>query len=963
MYSKLRELKALIRGNLLLKDADRMLYSTDASIYQQLPLAIVTPRDREDCLHILKFARENKLALIPRAGGTSLAGQVVGEALVVDVSRYLTKIIEVDPEQQTALVEPGVIIESLNSRIKSLGLKFAPDPSTLNRCTVAGVMGNNAWGAHAPVYGSTRDHIVEAELALLSGDLVQTQPLDKNGLNEKLRLTNKEGEIYRCIHAILKQHKALIIERYPDKHQLICNAGYALHELVEMIPHNPRGSPFNLSALLCGSEGTLGLITKARVKLVPLPKHSVIIGAHYHHLDDALHSVGIALKHQAAAVELLDDYLLRLTKQNPEQTHNRFWISGDPAAVLLIELYGNSPGELAERAQHLIGEFRSQSLGYTYSIVEGDKIQQVWSMRRAALGLLMGLPGHRKAASFIEDSAVAVTHLPQFVRQVRSLMEQTATPCVYYGSVSMGLIHIRPLLDLHNSRDRQTMIMLANEVASLLKQYHGTMSAKHGDGIVRSPYIETFFGNTIVQSLHEIKKCFDPDELLNPHKIIHPGPIDRHLRYQPTALSNRAMGFDWGAGGIAAAAEQCNGAAACRKLAGTGTMCPSYMATLDEQHSTRGRANTFRQVLQQNVEFTTQSLNLLKDSLKYCLSCKACHSECPANVDMAKLKAEFLFQYHKKNGVSKRVKLLSLLDSLSLMGSRAPALSNAIFKLPLTKRAMGFTPNRPLPVITNTRFSRWFATHIPHANAGNTGSILILNELFSEYYDDSLGRSVVELLERWGYKVSLSPCFASPRLSISLGLLNQASARLNAVLDWLGKYSTEHSYIIGLEPSELLTYRDEAKSLLSQVSAIDTLEKLQLKMLLFEEFVCQNKSMFAAKTKFNNEASHVALHIHCHQKALSGAGKCMDALGIIPRIELEVIPSGCCGMAGYFGYEKQNFDLSAQIAELILLPFIRKLPSTTKIVATGASCRQQISHFLKIKAWHPAQIIRQQLAD
>lgn len=963
MESKFRELKNHLQGDVLLQEADRILYSTDASIYQQLPLAIVKPRNRDDCLKVLEFAQAHKIALIPRAGGTSLAGQVVGEAIIVDVSRYMTNIIAVDEAQHTAVVEPGVIIESLNNRVKPLGLKFAPDPSTLNRCTISGVMGNNAWGAHAPVYGSTRDHVLEVEVALLNGEIIQAQALDTNAFNEKLCVGGKEGEIYRCLHSILTQHQTVIADRFPKKQELICNAGYALHELAAMAPFEPLGPAFNLASLLCGSEGTLGLVTKAKVKLMPLPKHSIVIGAHYQDIDEALQSVAIALKHQAVAVELLDDYLLKLTKQNPEQARNRFWISGDPNAVLLIELYGDTKNELVDQAQQLIDELKSANLSDTFSLIEGSGVQQVWSMRRAALGLLMGIPGNRKAASFIEDSAVPVKHLPQFVRQVRSLMEQYATQCVYYGSVSMGLIHLRPLLDLHHASDRKTMSSLADEVAQLLKRYNGTMSAKHGDGIVRSPYLETFFGKTVLQDAQDIKHCFDPDNLLNPYKIVHPGPVDQHLRYQTTELSNSVTGFDWGPGGLMAAAEQCNGAAACRKLAGTGTMCPSYMATLEEQHSTRGRANTFRQVLQEQKGFNYQSLALLKDSLKFCLSCKACRSECPANVDMAKLKAEYLFQTHKLNGLSQRTKALSQLETLSRMGSLFPTISNSVARLSLTKHVIGFTPKRPLPSLASLRFSQWFATHTPHPDTGTAGNVTVLNDVFSEYYDETLGRCAVELLERWGFSVRLSPNFASLRLSISLGLLDQARIRLIKVLEWMRQQPQENSYIIGLEPSELLTYKDEAMALLTRSEDRDSLQALQPRMVLFDEFVSEHKSMLTDKILFKDQATDIAVHIHCHQKSLSNSDRCLDALQLIPQVNIQTIPSGCCGMAGFFGYEKQNYALSASIAELVLLPYIRNLPATTQIVATGASCRQQIYDFLKVKAFHPAQLLHQQLAD
>jgi FAD/FMN-containing dehydrogenase/Fe-S oxidoreductase len=961
--AKLLELNQNLKGEISGAETDRLLYSTDASIYQRQPLAVARPANRDDCWRILEFARQHQIALIPRAAGTSLAGQVVGEAIIVDVSRHMTHIITVDTERQTAWVEPGVILERLNQHVQPMGLKFAPDPSTLNRCTVSGVIGNNAWGAHAPVYGSTRNHILEIELLLPNGDILHTQPLDDKAFANKLKLSNCEGDIYRCINAVMQQHRPLIQARFPNKNDVICNAGYALHELAAMRPWNPHGPEFNLSALICGSEGTLGLITQAKVKLISSPKHSTVIGVHFHSIDEALRAVVLALRHGACAAELLDEYLLNLTLHNPEQTKNRFWVQGKPNAILLIEIYGKTKDEISDRTQQLINDFKSQQFGYAYSVIENEKVPQVWSMRRAALGLLMGMQGAKKAVSFIEDSAVPVRHLPEFVRQVRSLMQHHGTPCVYYGSVSMGLIHLRPLLNLNQNQDRQTFKTLADEVAQLLMHFNGTMSAKHGDGIVRSPYIETFFGSDIVQCFETIKSSFDPNGILNPHKIVHPEPIDRNLRFLATTINNLSTGFDWAPEGLLAAVEQCNGAGACRKLAGNDTMCPSYMATGEELHSTRGRANTLRQALQQHQGFNQNALAVIHNALQYCLSCKGCRLECPANVDMAKLKAECLHQTHKLNGTPLRTTILSHLHTISRIGSRLPDLSNRIARLPGVHSLLGFSSKRQLPKLATKRFSQWFNTHTAHKNAGLAGHIVLLNDLFTDYYDETLGRSAVEMLERWGFNITVSPCFASPRLSISLGLLDQAQARMTVALDWLQTQVNENTHIIGLEPSELLTYRDEARVLPLSVAQRAFLDKHQHQFMLFDEFVSNHRQSFPTDITYKTQPLDIALHVHCHQKSLSNTEHCVTALHIIPHANIQRIPSGCCGMAGFFGYEKQNHELSHQIGELVLLPFIRKLPPQTKIVATGASCRQQIQDFLHIKAYHPAEILYQQLAD
>lgn len=940
--------------------ASRILYSTDASIYQQLPLAVVKPLNNQDCIQVMQFAHRHKIPVIPRAGGTSLAGQVVGEAIIIDVSRYMTRFLSINEDEQTAEVEAGVIIESLNQRVKQKGLKFAPDPSTLNRCTISGVIGNNAWGAHAPIYGSTRDHIIESEIILSNGEVITTKPLSKTEFDAKLKMPSIEGKIYRLLDDTIKQHGKLILDRYPDKKEIICNAGYALHEIVTMQPWNTTGPKFNLTALLCGSEGTLGLATKAKVKLCSSPQYSMMVGVHFNSIEQALLSVPIALEHQACAVELLDDYLLTLTKHNKEQSQNRFWIKGDPKSVLVIEFYGEHVNTIKEQCNNLIQALKAQNLGYEYTVVNEDKVQQVWSLRRAALGLLMGMLGRKKAVSFIEDSAVPVKHLADFVNKVQILMYQHKTECVYYGSVSKGLIHLRPLLDLHQKKERDLFSVLAQKIASLLMDYGGTISAKHGDGIVRSAFIEKFFGQDIVHCQEQIKFAFDPHNLLNPGKIVHPGPTDRNLRYQDDDIKVSSTGFHWHPDGIFNAAEKCNGAGACRKIAGSGTMCPSYMATGEELHCTRGRANTIRQALQENNGFNKASLQVINDSLKICLSCKGCRSECPANVDMAKLKAESLHQTRKISGLSYRTKILSMMENISRVSSHMPRAVNTIIRLPFINQLLGFSPKRKLPRFAAKPFSTWFENHTPKPNAGTLGKIVLLNDLFIQYYEMDLGRCTVELLELCGYEIILAPCFGSARLDISLGLLDRARHKLQHAIDWLSNNTEDAKNIIGIEPSELLSYRDEAPDLVSS-SQQNKLEALQGKILLFEEFISENQSQMSHSIVFKNDPINIALHAHCHQKSLSDMEACINALRTIPQVNIQTIPSGCCGMAGFFGYEKQNYQLSKSIGELVLFPAIRNLPDDTKIVATGASCRQQIGDFLQRRAYHPVEIIHQMI--
>ncbi|MEJ2180876.1 MAG: FAD-linked oxidase C-terminal domain-containing protein [Gammaproteobacteria bacterium] len=736
--------------------------------------------------------------------------------------------------------------------------------------------------------------------------------------------------------------------------------GYPLHILADSQPWNPQGEPFNLAKFLCGTEGTLSLITEATVKLVPLARYRHMVCVHFDSLEQALHAVSIAVSLQASAAELLDQHILSLTKSNLEQQRNRKWIEGNPEAILLVEFCGDNAEELADKANTLIEQLKSSSLGYHYPQLINEQTGKAWAIRRAGLGLLMGTRISRKPVTFIEDSAVAVSKLPEFVEEFKTILKAHDAKSVFYGSVSTGLIHLRPILDLKLHREKCKLIAIANETADLLHKLHGTMSAKHGDGIIRSHYIKKLLGDTVYQLITQSKQQFDPDNIFNPHKIVDSLPIDRDLRTDSSKADTQSQTYlDWTrSNGIIAAIENCHGAGTCRKPAGNGVMCPSYMATLEEQHSTRGRANVIRQTVQQyGFEQGIAHYNV-KDVLKWCLSCKGCRSECPANVDMTRLKIEHMQQYIKTHGTPLRAHAIRHYELLSKFGSRFPGVTNLFLNSHFFRSLLAYDARRKMPTIQEQTLSNWFENHTAHKNSGTQGEVVLLNNVFFEYYDVKVAIAAIEFLEYCGYKIELSPCFPSLRTVLSQGLIDTAKTRLTDLIDYLHPRAIYNTPIIGLEPSELLTLRDDAECIVLDGQK-SKLKVVQRSAILFEEFISMERYKIES-LNLDWKAGHVTilLHGHCHQKSLTGLDSCRDALSIIPESGVEMIPAGCCGMAGSFGYEKETYAISQKVANLILFPTIRRASKDTTIVATGTSCRQQIRGNMDIEPLHPAEVIR-----
>lgn len=957
------ELAAQIDGEVHADPVTRMLYAVDASPYQELPLAAVRPRHRDDCAAIVRFAAKHQIPLIPRAAGTSLAGQCVGKGLVIDMSRHMTEILEIDAERRRVRVQPGVILEDLNGVLKPYSLLFGPDTSTANRCMIGGMIGNNAAGVYSIRYGTTREHVLEIEAILADGSTARFAALDDAALQAKLRLDSLEGRTYREVFDAIDAHRTLILERYPAPDVVRRNTGYPLDALARGQPWVADGPRFNLAPFLCGAEGTLALITEATLNLVPRPKTQLLLCAHFDTLDSAMRATQVAVTHQPAAVELIDRCLLEPTRSHLGQEHNRFWIKGDPAAVLIIEFCGDELVDLEERACTLIADYQRHQLGYAFPLVRPPRLDQIWDLRRAGLGLLMGVPGDVKAVTVIEDSAVAVAVLPDYVRRVQDLMAKYGTRCVYYGHASVGLLHLRPELNLKQPEDREKFKGIAREIADLVAEFGGSLSGEHGDGRVRGPFVTRMLGAEVYALLGHIKAAFDPKGLFNPHKIIDALPIDQDLRVKANHADIPTF-FDWSADrGLLRAAEKCNGAGVCRKRAGRGTMCPSYRATLEERHTTRGRANVFRQVLQRPDPSEGLTSEELREVLDLCLSCKACKSECPATVDMARMKAEFLQHYHDRHGLPLRARVLSEFGRLNRIAALFPDTATRLINRPWCKRLLGIHEQRRIPAIAHQTLSRWYRQREPPRIDGGQGEVLLFNDLFTEYQEPQIGIAAVEFLERAGLRIGLTQGIESGRIQISQGLLRQAKRRLDQAIERLYPHAVEGKLILGLEPSEILTFRDEAPDLVTS-RLREQARAVASQTRLFEEFVVEEAR--AGKLKalaFRTDPCRILVHGHCHQKALVGIQPLLDTLAILPNADIQAIPSGCCGMAGSFGYEREHYELAMQIGELVLFPAIRGSGPEMIIVAPGTSCRHQIRDGTGRPALHPAEVLRRRLCD
>jgi FAD/FMN-containing dehydrogenase/Fe-S oxidoreductase len=962
-------LKKELEGDFFTDETTRKLYATDASAYREIPLAVAIPKTENDLVKLIRFADKHKTSIIPRTAGTSLAGQVVGAGIVVDVSKHFSEIIEVNTQEQWALVQPGIVRDDLNHHLKQYGYYFAPETSTANRAMIGGMIGNNSCGSNSVVYGSTREHLLEVQAILADGNKAWFGPLHPSDFQKRISNTEHtlENALYKHVHAILSDRKNVeeIEKEFPKRSIQRRNTGYAIDMLARMQPFNAAGEPFNFCSLIAGSEGTLAFVTAAKIKLTPLePPHKKLVCIHCTSIDESLRANLVALNHNPSAVELMDNYVFEATKRNIGQIENRFFIEGDPQAILVAELTRNSEEKVAAAAAALIEDLKKQGLGYSYPVVSGDGIKKVWNLRKAGLGLLSNIPGDEKPVPVIEDTAVDVNDLPAYIADFGEILKKHGLYSVHYAHAGSGELHLRPIIDLKTTEGVKLFRTIAEEIATLVKKYDGSLSGEHGDGRLRGEFIPQMIGEHNYKLIKDLKKVWDPNNIFNPGKIVDTPPMDTFLRFekdQGTREFETILDFSDNRG-ILRTAEQCNGSGDCRKteLSG-GTMCPSYMATRSEKDTTRARANILREMISRSDKANPFAHDEIKEVMDLCLSCKGCKSECPSNVDMGKLKQEWQYQYYKEKGVPFRTRLIGNFALGMKLASLVPWGYNLVFNNKIlgsaAKSIIGFAPNRSMPHISKTTWKKWFTKQFKPTVKNPVKAVYLFIDELLNYNEAEIGITTVKLLDRLGYEIRFLNHFESGRSFLSKGLLEEARTLAKKNVALFKGHITHETPLIGVEPSAILTFRDEYPDLLRGEEKEAAL-KISHHTLMIEEFL--SKELDAGRidvNAFKAQGSLIKLHGHCQQKALSTLTHVKKILTQMGNNQVHLIPSGCCGMAGSFGYEKEHYNISMQIGELVLFPTVRKQPEDVLIAAPGTSCRHQIKDGTGRKALHPVEIL------
>ncbi|MFQ5860580.1 MAG: FAD-binding and (Fe-S)-binding domain-containing protein [Dehalococcoidia bacterium] len=947
-----RELQRRVNGEVRFDRVSRVLYSTDASIYQIEPVGVVVPRNKEDVQAVVEVASRAGIAVLPRGGGTSLSGQTVNRAIVLDFSKYLHRILEVNLEERWARVEPGVVLQQLNLAAGKHGLHFPPDPTTANRACVGGSIGNNSCGSHSIRFGKTIDHVRELEVVLADATRTVFHPLESPTLEAKLALENLEGRVYREVRRIAEENREDIAARFPKIMRRV--GGYNLDQFV-------GDGPMDLTRMVVGSEGTLCVVTEAKVNLEPQATMKGLAVLHHRSLIEAMEATVRILEHQPAAVELVDKFLLDRCRESMGFARRMSFVEGDPAALLLVEFWSESEAELKAKLDRLREDILGQNLASAcLSVTDGEAQANVWAVRSAGLGLLMSTRGDVKPLPFVEDTAVSPEKLPDYIRRFDEVVREHGTTAAYYGHASVGCLHIRPLVNLKTEEGMQHMVSIATGISELVLEFGGAMSGEHGDGIVRGVWNEKMFGPQLYQAFQEVKRAFDPQGIMNPGKIVDCPPMTENLRYGPRyhALEPETY-LDFPVdGGYAQAVEQCNGMGACRKMT-EGTMCPSYMVTREEEHSTRGRANLLRAALSGALPPEELAGQRIYEALDLCLECKGCKGECPATVDMAKLKYEFLARYYQEHRVPLRARLFAYINALSRLGCRFAPVSNWATRLPLTRlllhRLLGIHRDRRLPPFARPTFPAWFQRHRPSSD-GRRGPVVLFNDTFMNYNYPSVGKAAVRLLERAGFRVILANSQCCARPMISKGFLEMAKVNARFNVDLLYPFAVQGIPIVGCEPSCLLTLRDEYPGLLRDEPS----KTVAGQSYLIDEFLAALHERGELELEFQPVERRVLFHGHCHQKALVGTAPSLKVLRLPPGFQVEEVDSGCCGMAGAFGYEREHYTTSLAIGAQRLFPAVTSHPDW-QVAVMGISCRQQVEHATGRRALHLVEVLSEAL--
>ena len=960
--NKLEEIGNKLSGSLVYDDLHKALYATDASVYRKIPLAVAYPKDEKDLQILIEFATSNHLTLIPRTAGTSLAGQCVGDGIIVDVSKYFTNILAFDELNKTITVEPGVVRDELNLFLKPFGLFFGPNTSTSNRCMIGGMVGNNSSGSTSIRYGVTRDKVLQIDGVLSDGSLVSFKELTSKEFKLKTQIKSLEGSIYASIYNELSQElvQQEIKNQFPKPSIHRRNTGYAVDELLDSDLFGGKDPSINIAKLLSGSEGTLVFSTAITLQLDTVqPKESVIIASHFESIKESLKATVLAMNHELYACELMDKVILDCTKNNREQAKNRFFIEGDPEAILMFEVSGDTKEEAQKKADELISNLNENNYGYHHPKVVGENIKRMFNLRKAGLGLLGNIIGDKKAVACIEDTAVDLNDLPNYIDEFTKIMDKYQQKAVYYAHAGAGELHLRPILNLKKSEDVSLFRKITTETALLVKKYQGSFSGEHGDGIVRAEFIPLMIGETNYQLLRRIKKYFDPNNVFNKGKITDAFPMDKSLRYsidrkEPEVKTIQDFSDNQG---ILKLAEKCNGSGDCRKPASAGgAMCPSYRATKDEKDTTRARANTLREFLTNSKKSNKFNHQELKEVFDLCLSCKACASECPSNVDVAALKSEFLYQYQEENGYSFRNSMFANNVKYNKIGSLFPSLTNLVLNTFLTKSIMGISLKRSVPKLTSKTLKSWYNKQ---THSSSKKIIYVFCDEFTNFYDTEIGKDTIIVLKRLGYNPTFIKHPESGRSFISKGFLKEAKVIANKNVSIFKDLITNKTPLIGIEPSAILTFRDEYIRLADDVNSAKIIAK---NTFTIEEFLKNEFEKGNIRTnQFTTEKKSIKIHGHCHQKALSTTHATFSILNIPENYSPTIMNTGCCGMAGSFGYEKEHYKISMQVGEDTLFPKIRNTSKETEIIASGTSCRHQILDGTNRYAKHPITVLREAL--
>ena len=948
-------LSKAISGEILTDPISKALYSTDASIYQIEPLIIVFPKSEEDLIAVIETAYKYKLPVLPRGAGTSLAGQTTCEGIIIDFSKYMYKLIEINTEEKWVTVQPGIVLDELNQIIYNTGLMFAPDPSTSNRSNVGGALGNNSCGAHSLVWGKTVDNVRDISGVLSNGDKIKFTSTNQSTIVEKTNQNTLESSIYKTLDTIPQNYEKEIIKKFPKIQRRV--SGYNLDELI----HKPQ---IDFARFVVGSEGTLFSISEAKLKLVERPKYKALTLIFFEKLSQAMEATIVVLETLPSAIEVIDDMILNNARSNLQYSRlvNSF-IDGNPEAMLIVEVMGNSESEIKSKLEILDTKCNKNKLGYSRKIITSSEDQKnVWDVRKAGLGLMMNVPGDMKPLPFVEDTAVPPEVLPQYVNEFTNILKQHNTTAGYYGHAGEGCLHIRPILNLKETSDIQRMESIAEEISDLVIKFGGSLSGEHGDGLVRGIYLEKLFGKDICSAFSEVKNAFDPEGIMNPGKIVNSPKITDNLKkeivrspyFEPQLHYTKEKTFEQ-------ALEMCNGQAACRKL--TGGMCPSYIATRNEEDSTRGRANALKAFISSNKNLDDYTAQRTLEVLDLCLECKSCKTECPSNVDMTKLKYEFLQAYYKENKIPLRNYLLAKLPTLNKIGSIFAPLSNWIIQSSLIKifmdKYLGITKNRSLPPFSNQTFTQWFKFNKQFINnPENQKSVIIFPDTFTNFNYPHLGKATVRIMQKLKYNIIIPNLKCCGRPMLSSGLINDAKQNAKYNIDILYPLVQKGIKIVGIEPSCLLSFRDDYISLLGKRPEVEAIAK---STFLIEEFLEYSSTHDKTKLNFKTTDKDVLFHGHCHQKAIVGTKAAMNILESIPGCNPSNLETGCCGMAGSFGYHKEHYELSMQIGQKSLFSILKSQKKDSAIITEGVSCRQQIQHGLNIKAKHLVEIIADSL--